>query len=184
MKRPPAPIADAELMSARLALSRFVQREADRTAGELGFGWRPAERAPADLEELTAEFRACQASGLPLRVLRGFSENTIFDGEATNWAMRYLHDTRHVWLGADFSTEAELLVASCHLARARDAGLPVASLPYALLLADTVGQTLYVARTGRFVAHQLAFAVDCVRLEFDAAVRREVERSVVEGTAS
>lgn len=177
-------ISDTELAEARLALSCFVRQEARRTAGELGFGWRPAERAPSDLEDLTREFRSCQASGLPLRVLRGFSDGTVFDSPATNWAMRFVHDTRHVWLGADFSTEAELLVASCHLARARDEGLPVGSLPYVLLMADTVGQTLYVARTGRFVVHQLDFALDCVRFDFDTAVRREAERFVVDGTAS
>lgn len=170
-----------ELMAARLELSRFVVSEAHRTAAELGFGWRPAARAPACLSELQTEFRACHASGLPLRVLRGFSDTTVFDQPTSNWAMRFVHDTRHVWLGADFSTESELAVASCHLSRAKAEGLAPGSLPYALLFADTVGQTLYAARTGRFVVHQLAFALDCVCHDFDSAVSREVVRSRTEG---
>jgi len=177
-------ISANELAVGRRVLSGFVRSEARNAADELGFGWRPAARAPADLEELRTEFRACHASGLPLRVLRGFSDKTVFDSPATNWAMRYVHDTRHVWLSADFTTEAELMVASCQLARAKAEGLTPGSLAYALLLADTVGQTLYVARTGRFVVFQLDFAVDCVRHDFDEAMGREINRTLVAGSAS
>ena len=173
-----------ELDRARRRLSQFVRSEAWRTAGELGFGWRPACLAPSGLDALVEEFRACHGSGLPLRVLRDFSEETIYDRPATNWAFRYVHDTRHVWLSADFSTEAELAVASCHLARAKDEGLSPGSLEYALLLADTVGQTLYMARTHRFVVNQLGFALDCIRFDFDTAVEQEVSRSLLQGTAS
>ena len=174
----------SEIQTARINLSLFVHQEARRTAEELGFGWRPAPRAPAGLAELVTEFRACQYSGLPLRVLRDFSDDTVFDGPPTNWAQRYLHDTRHVWLGADFSTEAELLVSSCHLARAKAEGFHPGSLEYAFLLADTTGQTLYLARTHRFVVHQLQFAIDCVRHDLDTAIQKELDRSLVEGTAS
>lgn len=173
-----------DLTTARTALSRFVRHEARRTATELGFGWRPAPRAPSSLEELQAEFRACHASGLPLRVLRDFSDDTVFDSPSTNWAMRFVHDTRHIWLGIGFTTESELAVASCHLARAKAEGLGPGTLPYALLLADTTGQTLYVARTHRFVVHQLAFALDCIHYDLDAAVEREVNRSMVEGSSA
>lgn len=175
--------AASGVWAAQLDLSQFVLSEAQRTADELGFGWRPAARAPASLSELQAEFKACLATGLPLRVLRGFSETTVFGRPATNWAMRFVHDTRHVWLGADFSTESELEVASCHLARAKAEGLAPGTLPYGLLLADTVGQTLYVGRTGRFVVHQLTFALDCLVYDFDSAVTREMERSAVDRRA-
>jgi len=174
----------AEIHNAKERLSAFVRSEARTTANELGFGWRPASRGPGDLPELQAEFRACHSSGLPLRVLRGFSEMTVFDGASTNHSMRFVHDTRHVWLSADFTTEAELEVASCHLARAKSEGLVPGSLEFALLQADTVGQTLYMARTKRFVVNQLAFALDCIRLDFDAAVDREVDRRLCLGTAS
>jgi hypothetical protein len=175
---------EPEIELARFNISAFVRSEAKRTADELGFGWRPAEITPSGLGGLQAEFRACHKIGLPFRVLGGFSEDTIFDGPSTNWAMRFWHDTRHVWVSADFSVEDELEIASCHLARARDEGIGPGTLEYALLLADTVGQTLYIERTHRFVAHQLVFALDCVQLGIDEAIARERCRSLVEGSAS
>ncbi len=177
----PSPV---EIHNAVAQLSEFVRNEARTTATELGFGWRPASRGPADLPELQAEFRSCHSSGLPLRVLRGFSEATVFDRPPTNHAMRFINGTRHVWLSADFTTEAELEVASCHLARAKSEGLSPGSLEFALLQADTVGQTLYIARTKQFVVNQLAFALDCIRFDFDTAVEREVNRRLCLGTAS
>jgi hypothetical protein len=98
--------------------------------------------------------------------------------------MRFWHDTRHVWLGADFSTEAELEVASCHLARAKSEGLAVGSLEYSLLFADTVCQTLYVERTHRFVIHQREFALDCLTVGLDEAIAREASCAYFDGTAS
>jgi hypothetical protein len=177
-------ISPTELADARHELSYFVLSEADATSTELGFGWRPASRAPASLSELQTEFRACHASGLPLRVLRDFSEDTVYDEASTNWAMRFVHDTRHVWLGADFSTDAELAVAACHLARAKAMGLDPGTLAYALLLADTVGQTLFMARVHGFVVNQLEFALDCVRFDLDTAIEHEVRRSISGGSAA
>jgi hypothetical protein len=177
-------INSTELKVARSRLSLFVQNEALATAQELGFGWRPAEITPHGLEGLTQEFRTCRVSGLAFRVLADFSDGTIFNSASNNHAMRFWHDTRHVWIGADFSTEAEMAVASCHLARATAEGFGPGSLEYALLHADTLGQTLYVARSHRFVTHQLQFALDCVRLSLDQAIEREMLRSVVEGSAT
>lgn len=176
--------SDKELWTARLRLSKFIRSEAKRTEAELGFGWNPASIAPSDLDSLRAEFQACHVSGLPLRVLRDFSDITIYDRPETNWAFRYMHDTRHVWLLADFSTEAELAVASCHLARAKAEGLSPGSLEYELLLADTVGQTLYMARSHRFVINQLQFALDCIRFDFDTALEREARLSLIQGSAT
>ena len=177
-------LSGSKLRTARLRLSKFIGSEARRTAGELGFGWQPTSIAPDDLDALRAEFQACHVSGRPLRVLRDFSDVTIYDRPETNWAFRYMHDTRHVWLSADFSTEAELAVASCHLARAKAEGLSPGSLEYELLLADTVGQTLYMARTHRFVTNQLQFALDCIRFDLDSAIEREARLSFIQGTAT
>ena len=177
-------ISTSDLAEARCQLSCFVRSEADATADELGFGWRPARRPPTTFDELQMEFQACHASGLPVRVSRDHSDETVYDQVATNWAMRFVHDSRHVWLGADFSTESELAVASCHLARAKATGLGPGTLAYALLLADTVGQTLFVAKAHRFVVHQLDFALDCIRFDLDTAIQYEVRRTIIEGSAS
>lgn len=161
-----------EVVLARLKLSAFIRAEAKRTADELGFGWRPADLTPSGPDGLREELQACHKTGLAFRVYRDFSDDTIFDGPATNWAMRFWHDTRHVWLGADFSLDDELEVASCHLARARDEGLGPGTLEYSLLYADTVGQTMFVARTHSFVIPQLDFALDYLQLGMDAAIER------------
>jgi hypothetical protein len=89
----------AELRMARLRLSVFVRHEASATAEELGFGWRATSLTPHGLDGLTAELRSCHATGLPFRVLKEFSDDTIFTSASTNWAMRFWHDTRHVCLG-------------------------------------------------------------------------------------
>jgi hypothetical protein len=164
--------SDPEIDLARLRLSTFVRGEARRTANELGFGWRPATITPSGPEGLRTELQTCHKTGLPFRVLRDFSHDTIFDGPATNWAMRFWHDTRHVWLGADFGLDDEMLVASCHLARAREEGLGPGTLEYSLLFADTVGQTIYVDRTHSFVIRQLDFALDYLHMGLDAAIER------------
>ena len=169
------------IRSARLNLSAFVHRQALQTAEELGFGWRPARLTASGLEGLQAELRACHQTGLPFRVLEDFSDDTIFIGVTANWAMRFWHDTRHVWLSADFSTEAELEVASCHLARAKAEGLGPGTLEYAFLFADTVGQTLYLEHAHRFVVHQKDFVIDCVSLGIDEAIEREANWSDFDG---
>src|SRR5579863_3825284 len=144
-------LTEAEVFHARRTLSRFVRYQSRLTASELGFGWHATADAPKTLTALRHEFHECHKSHRPMRVLKHFSESTIFDRPSTNWAMRFWHDTRHVWLGADFTTGSELQVAACHLAVAEHAGHGPGSLVYNLLYADTVGQTLYVAHTKRFV---------------------------------
>ena len=72
-----------EVRHARSDVSAFVRRKAAETVAELGFGWRPAELAPSGLDELTAEFRACHVSGLPMRVYRHASDDTIYDSPTT-----------------------------------------------------------------------------------------------------
>jgi hypothetical protein len=174
----------AELGRARAQLSRFVLNQAEKTALEFGFGWRPASRVPLDLGELQREFRMCHISGLPLRVMEGFVDQTVFDCPSTKWAMRFVHDTQRVWLKADFSTKSELEIGSWLLDRAKVTGLQPGSLPYALLMAETVGQTFYEATTGRFVTYQLDFAIDCILFDFEVAVSREMQRTLERGAAS
>jgi hypothetical protein len=159
---------------ARRTLSRFIRYQARLTAFELGVGWHATADAPKTLTELRDEFHECRKTHRPMRVLNHFSDSTIFDCPSTNWAMRFWHDTRHVWLGADFTTESELSVAACHLAVAKHAGHGPGSLVYDLLYADTAGQTLYVAKTRRFVDHQLDFALDVVNFGLSVAIQREV----------
>jgi hypothetical protein len=168
------PCFDApEISLARINLSSFIEKLAAETAEELGVGWRASPCAPSSLAELTAEFRSCQFSGLPVRISSLYCDSTIYVSPATNQAFRFVHDSRHVFLQAGFETEPELLVASCHLARLKRAGFGPDSIEFRLLYADTVGQTLFLAETGRFVADQQRFALRCLNLPLAAAIAAE-----------
>lgn len=169
-------IEELSMMSARINLSQFVLTMVRRTATELGFGWRATALAPSGLEQATEELRACHLIGSPFRVYAGASDDTIYDCPETNYAYRFWHDTRHVWLGADFSADAELEVASCHLAQAKGAGFGLGTIEYQLLYADTVGQTLFMAQSHRFVENQRQFAFDVVERGVDEAIEEELLR--------
>jgi hypothetical protein len=173
-----------EVELARTRLSAFVRSEAERTANELGFEWRPADLAPMGLEMLTTELRSSHLSGLPFRVYGGFSDDTVYDTKETNLAFRFWHDTRHVWLGADFTPDAELEVASCHLAQAKAAGFERRSIEFQLLYADTAGQTLFTSQAHRFVVHQRQFALDYVRGGLDFAIEHELRATLIAGTVA
>ena len=160
---PQDPCFDApQIALARIKLSWFMRDLAAETAHELGFGWRPSMRAPSTLGELTAEFRACQISGLPLRVSSQHCDQTIYASPADNIAFRFVHDSRHVFLQAGFDLEPELLVAGCHVARLHHAGFTADSIESRLLYADTAGQALFLATTGVYVVDQLRFGLRCL----------------------
>ena len=168
-----------EVEQARANLSIWIRGLAKETAAELGVRWRGARIAPQTLEAVIAEFRAATLAGLPVRVSNRFCEQTIYLETDDNVAFRFVHDSRHYFLRAGFETEPELLVASCHLARLRWAGYPPGSIEYRLLEADAIGQTLFVARTGRFVSNQRRFALRCLTSTFDEAISDEVAAEAV-----
>lgn len=163
----------AEIEQARGNLSRWVVELAQETAEELGVRWRGTRIAPQTLDGVVAEFRAAMLTDLPVRVSNRFCEQTIYLSPADNVAFRFMHDSRHYFLRAGFETEPELLVASCHLARLRRAGYPPGSIEHRLLEADTIGQALFVARTGRFVSNQLRFGLRCLSRSLDEAIAEE-----------
>jgi len=163
-----------KIEQAQANLSIWIRDLAEETTAELGVRWRGARIAPQTLEAVVEEFRAAMLTGLPVRVSSRFCEQTIYQEPDDNVAFRFVHDSRHYFLRAGFETEPELLVASCHLARLRRAGYPPGSIEYRLLEADTVGQAVFVARTGRFVSNQRRFALHCLTSTFDEAITDEV----------
>ena len=168
-----------EVKQGQANLSIWIRDLAKETAAELGVRWRGARIAPQTLEAVIAEFRAAMLTGLPVRVSNRFCVQTIYQEPHDNMAFRFVHDSRHYFLRAGFETEPELLVASCHLARLRRAGYPPGSIEYRLLEADTIGQALFVARTGHFVSNQRRFALRCLTSTFDEAITDEVAAEAV-----
>lgn len=172
----------AEIQLARINLTEWINDLADETATELGVTWRGSSSAPSTLGEVVEEFRAGMLTGLPVRISNRFCENTIYVKPRDNVAFRFVHDSRHYFLRAGFETEPELLVASCHLARLQRAGFGQESIEYRLLFADTVGQTLFLAETGRFVVDQLRFALRCLTSPLQEAIAAEATDQMVEAS--
>lgn len=155
-------------------LGDWVTSVAEETSAEYGFRWRPSVMAPANLGDLRREVRACQISGLPLRVSSQHSDRTIYQTPLINMAFRFVHDTRHVHLDAEFDTDGELLVASCHLARLKHDGFDNGTIESRLMLADTVGQTVFAARTGGFPVDQRRFVLRCLTTDLNSAIDDEI----------
>lgn len=164
---------DPRVLQARTNLARWSIEIAAERKREFGFGYRPAFLAPSTLEELRTEVRSCQVTGLPLRVSNRYCYRTIYPGPIANVAFRFVHDLNHVFLDASFDVDGELLVASCHLARLAIDGFGNGTVEARLLFADTVGQTLFLAETGTFVADQLRFALRCLDGPLEVAIKAE-----------
>lgn len=163
----------AEIDQARHNLTIFTYQQAHTRREELGFGWRSSPNAPSGFDELRREFKASQASGLPLRVSSLYCENTMFFAPEANFALRFWHDTNHVRLDADFGHDGEVAVACYQLEALRAAGYPATSLEHRLLHADSFGQTLCVAVIGRYPVNQWRFDLWCLTDGVDEAIAYE-----------
>lgn len=69
-------------------------------------GWVPVYNAPNSL----AELKMFSVGSAPLFVSRDFSEHTIYDDPAGNWAFRAWHDATHLAIDANFDRAGELAV--------------------------------------------------------------------------
>jgi hypothetical protein len=166
----------AALSLARRNLTLHARAVANETAGELGFGHRPTEHAPSSYRALKHAFRASPRTGVPLPASSRHCGATLYLTPTDNFAWRFVHDTRHVWLGAGFTLDGELAVAAVHLARLRHAGFGFDALEHRLLYIGTVGQALFHARTRCYPIDQLGFAVRALTSELEAAIDAEFER--------
>lgn len=167
------PLDTPEIHLARINLTRWINDLADETATELGVTWRGSPTAPSTLCEVVEEFRAGMLTGRPVRISNRYCQHSVYVHPRDNVAFRFVHDSRHYFLRAEFETEPELLVASCHLARLQRAGYPPDSIEHRLLYADTVGQALFLAETGQFVDDQMRFALRCLTDSLPAAIAAE-----------
>lgn len=175
----PTPSISVEQINvARRNLTAFVHEQAEAASRRLGFGWRATELAPSTFEELQREYKACQYSGLPLRVSSRFCDQTIYVDAEGNHAMRFWHDTCHVALDMSFTADDEMELGCYHLGVLRAHGFDASTNEHHLLHADTIGQTLCVATLGRFPRNQVGFAVAALEYGVDTAIELEACRDV------
>jgi len=159
---------------ARANLRRFVQILADASARMVGFGWRGDPDAPTDYRSLLHAYATSQFTGTPLPVSDEHMERTIYVDHAGNLAFRFWHDVTHLRLGLGFDLDGEIEVSRAHLDILAATGFPPGSLEYELLHADTLGQTLCGAATGRFPADQICFARLTLSSTLAVAIRGEL----------
>jgi hypothetical protein len=163
---------------ARANLRRFVQIVAGASAQMVGFGWRGDPDAPADYRSLLHAYARSQFTGDPLPVSDEHMETTIYIDGAGNLAFRFWHDITHLRLGHGFDLDGEIEVARAQLDVLAAAGFPAGTLEFELLHADTLGQTLCGAATGRFPADQICFARLTLSSTLAFAIRDELDHSV------
>jgi len=110
---------------------------------------------------------------MPFRVSSANCSSTIYPDVDTNYAFRFVHDSRHVWLDADFSLAGEMVVAERMLTRLSHSGCFSDSLAYRLLEAETLGQALFANVYGRFPTDQMRFAQYCAEVGVDEGIELE-----------
>lgn len=118
---------------------------------EVGPDWRPSDLI------------TMQGNRKVLHVSSAFSEKSIY-GLTGNVQFRIAHDLAHIKHALGFTVDAELILAEEHWAELRKS-IPIRWRPLcqAIYLADTVSQSLYYERHGKFPEDQRAFVHDILR---------------------
>lgn len=119
-------------------------------------GYDVAERAPTNLEDLTAHI----ARTGRMLVWSGASDNTIYGDSETNWAFRAWHDWCH-WKGQhEFNLVGERACMEMQLEHLRTVygrSHPDFHLWAAILEAEIIAQASIHAESGEFPADQRQF---------------------------
>lgn len=108
-----------------------------------------ASNLPASREEL----RQIVASGEPIPVWSGASDNTIWGSHELNWRFRAWHDAHHVELAAEFDAAGEYRLA-VHAVR-----LIHGEAEKAILWREIWGQVEYFTKHGFFPVDQVSFVL-------------------------
>lgn len=165
-----------QLKDAR-ATGQFRLRSLDPTfdeaivtmAAEIVGAYRVTDRADSTYAELRERF----AHGEQPTVWSGASNFTIFGSPEVNFALRAWHDRCHVVGQHPFTLagEAETALLQFRQLSARFPGHPNSLRWKALLLADIVGQALFVEVQSKFPVNQRLFVKSLVNLLLEPQAR-------------
>ncbi|HEY6019363.1 MAG TPA: hypothetical protein VIY48_05490 [Candidatus Paceibacterota bacterium] len=132
-------------------------------------GWRPTLHAPNTLAELK---ETVNDHGI-IPVSRDFSEHTIYDDPAGNWAFRAWHDATHLAIDGEFDRAGELAVFREQCADMRDrwpAFIPWSEEHFAMMVniirCEIVGQFDYNETYGDYPQYQRKFTTDYLMGEY------------------
>lgn len=169
-------VAADELTTACEDLGDFIVTMAERTAGDIGFGYVLVPDAPNTFPTLTAAYAHSVATGERLPISSANSDDVIYRSPKVNGALRFWHDVNHVRRRLDFGLVDELELSLWHLGELEQAGHARGSLIWRLLHADLTGQAYVQAFAQRFPFDQHRFVTGCVTAGFDHGLLNELRR--------
>jgi len=172
----PLEFTHSDLAAATAELSEFVMLMADRTRERTGIGWEPTPDAPNSWKALKAAWQHSLDTGEPLPIYDGASESVVFTNAEANIAYRFWHDVTHLGRRRNFTTAHEIDMAAFHLWEAERHGLERGSLPWRLVQADSLGQTLHWAVLHEFVLDQRVFVLNVLQFGIETALLAEMAR--------
>lgn len=100
----------------------------------------------------------------------------LFSSAEANIAYRFWHDVTHLERRRNFTNAHEIDMAAFHLWEAERHGLERGSLPWRLLQADSLGQTLHWAVLHEFVLDQRVFVLNVLQFGIETALLAEMAR--------
>jgi hypothetical protein len=142
---------------ARRNLSLYVLQKAEELTRALGIGYIDSSNAPNDYDSLIAKWKECISKGKPMPVWDGASDSTVYTSAGANYAFRFWHDFLHYYKKLDFTTDAEVDIGIMQTKEVQKY-FGMDSLEAKIMLADTVGQSLYaLENNGEFPDNQISY---------------------------
>lgn len=147
----------AQFEIARQKLSAFLLEYAHKLSKRIGIGYTDSDDAPSDYDSLMAKWAECKRTGRPFPVWNGASESCVYTSIGSNFAFRFWHDYLHYTTDLKFTTIDEIKIGIIQT-EAVQKHFGMDSLEAKIMLADTVGQSLYAfANNGEFPENQLSY---------------------------
>jgi hypothetical protein len=163
-----------EMATASHQLGVFIVDAAQRTAGEVGFGYLLVPDAPSTYPALCQAFERSMVSGEPLPISSENSDDIVYRSPSINGALRFWHDVSHVRRGLSFGLVDELELLLWHLGQLEAAGYERGSVVWRLRHADLTGQSYVQAFAQRFPFDQRRFVTGCITADFDHGLLNEL----------
>ncbi len=152
---------------ARSNLSAYLLNNAEIMEYLTGVEYEAADEAPNTYEALSQQWADCHTFAMPkFKVWNGCSETTVYTTQEANYAFRFWHDVLHCSLHLDFSLKSEIEIGKIQTRMVQEM-FGNKSLEAMIMLADTVGQSLYSANNnGEFPENQLLYVFSLLQAQF------------------
>lgn len=165
-------ITAKQFEQARINLSAFVLDHSRTLQVFHLVGVAAVDNAPNDYASLCAMWDEIQNGATigqiakPFLVWNGGSDATVYTTPAANYAFRFWHDILHVTKGLRFDTMDEIEIGIMQT-KAVQAEFGKDSLEAKIMLADTVGQSIYAQmNNGEFPDNQVSYVWTLIQAQY------------------